>query len=171
MNSSPNVHLEQVDASHLDDLLDAIEASLPELSPWMGWAVDWNRQESVHYLRSANDPNDIAFAVTVDGRASGIIGILVPKPVQSWGEIGYWLRSDLSGRKIMTEGLRQAIEWAFTVRGLHRLELRAALENAPSNRLAEKHGFSLRGVVREAARGSNGWYDCNLWDLLATDPR
>lgn len=163
--------LEPIEGSHFDDLFDAIEASLPELSRWMAWAVDWNRQESLHYLRSANDPNNIAFAVVVNGRTSGVIGILVPKPAQGWGEIGYWIRSDLSGRGIMTEALKQAVTWAFETRKLHRLELRASLENAPSNRLAEKLGFSLRGTVREAAKGRDGWYDCNLWDLLASDPR
>ena len=171
MKTAPQPSLEQVNASHIGDLLDTIETSLPELKPWMAWAVDWNRQESLQYLRSANDPNDNAFAIIVDGKASGVIGILVPKPAQAWGEIGYWIRSDLAGRGIMTSALAQAIRWAFETRGLHRLELRASPKNVASNRLAEKLGFSFRGVAREAAKGQDGWYDCNLWDLLVTDPQ
>lgn len=161
--------IEPVEARHVDGIVAAIRASLDELRPWMTWTIDWDPEESERYLLDREE-HETVWAVMLDGEPVGVIGVMALKPIHSWGEIGYWLRSDLHGRGLMSEALAPVVNWAFDGLGLHRLELRAGVDNGPSNRLAEKLGFSNRGVIRESARGSGGWYDCNLWELLEPTP-
>lgn len=151
-------------------MIESISASLEDLRPWMGWAVDWDPVESQRYLLERSE-NDYGFAIVHEDRAIGMVGLLVPKPHQAWGEIGYWIRTDMGGRGLTTRAVDAVISWAFRDATLHRIELRAGVGNAASNRIAGKLGFSHRGVIRESARGAEGWYDCNLWELLETDER
>lgn len=162
--------LEPVAERHLDDLIEAIKASLTELRPWMMWAVRWDPEESKTYLLSRKD-NDHLMAIVQDGKAIGACNVLVSKPLFAWGELGYWISSAASGKGLMTEALDEFISWAFDDLGLHRVELRAGVDNTSSNRIAEKLGFRNCGVVRESAAGAGGFYDCNLWELVAGDPR
>lgn len=162
------LRLEPVSDAHIPELLATIEASLPELERWMAWAVDWDREESEAFLRRRDSPNDLVFAIVHEDAAIGTISLMV-KPLPGWGEVGYWIRSDRSGRGLTTEAVLRLAEWAFTERDLHRLELQAGKENHASNRVAEKAGFSRCGTRREAARGVDGWYDSYLWERLVTD--
>jgi ribosomal-protein-serine acetyltransferase len=71
------------------------------------------------------------------------------------GELGYWLRADRQGKGIVTACCRACVRHGFESLALNRIELAAATGNAPSRRVAERMGFRLEGVLREA-----GWlYD------------
>jgi RimJ/RimL family protein N-acetyltransferase len=57
--------------------------------------------------------------------------------------------ADARGRGVATAATRLAGNWAFeAVPELARLQLRAAVENVASNRVAEKAGFTREGVLR-----------------------
>lgn len=162
--------LEPASEEHVEGLVAAIRSSLPQLQPWMAWTVDWEPEESRRYL-SDRPKGDHLSAVIVEGRVIGIVSILVAKPSLGWGELGYWVATEHAGKGYMTEALDAFISWAFEDLGLHRVELRAGVDNAASNRVAEKLGFTNCGVVRETAVGAGGFYDCNLWELVVGDPR
>ena len=54
--------------------------------------------------------------------------------------------------------------------GLHRIELRANLDNVASLRVAEKAGFVREGVLRAAGTNADGPCDLVVFGLLRTDP-
>jgi len=60
------------------------------------------------------------------------------------------------GRGVGTAALGAAARFAFQALGLHRVELFHALENEASCRLAERTGFRLEGVHRDAFRYGDG---------------
>jgi RimJ/RimL family protein N-acetyltransferase len=66
------------------------------------------------------------------------------------GEVGYWLRADARGSGVTSRALLLISRWALSRDGVGRLQLRAAVENAASRRVAEKAGFRLEGVLRAA---------------------
>ena len=73
------------------------------------------------------------------------------------------------GQGVATAATRAAAGWAFgAVPGLERLQLRAAVENVASNRVAEKAGFTREGVLRaqrfNARLGRR--VDFVMWSLL-----
>jgi RimJ/RimL family protein N-acetyltransferase len=93
-----------------------------------------------------------AFAVVdaVTGELVGSMGLRLADPENAVGEIGYWARSDARGRGYMTRALRLISRWALEEVRLERLQLRAELQNLPSQRVAERAGFRREGVIRSA---------------------
>ncbi len=64
------------------------------------------------------------------------------------GEVGYWLRSDARGRGLTSRAVRLVSRWSFEELGCERLQLRADSDNAASQRVAGKTGFTREGVLR-----------------------
>lgn len=87
------------------------------------------------------------FAIVEGGRPVGSIGIRWLEGFdEGTAEIGYWVAAEARGRGICTRALRLAAAWALE--STERLQLRADVDNAPSNRVAEKAGFRREGVLR-----------------------
>jgi RimJ/RimL family protein N-acetyltransferase len=59
---------------------------------------------------------------------------------------------------------------AFGV-GLHRVELDVYAFNTRARHVYEKLGFVLEGTKREALRFDDGWVDCHVMGLLASEWR
>src|SRR5579859_868206 len=91
-----------------------------------------------------------AFAVTdaQDARLLGSIGLRW-NDAHDVAEVGYWLRDDARGRGVATRALALVTKVAFG-EGAARSQLRAAVGNDASRRVAEKAGFRLEGVLRSA---------------------
>jgi RimJ/RimL family protein N-acetyltransferase len=93
------------------------------------------------------------FAIVEDGRPVGSIGV-------RWfdgfdlgsAEVGYWVAAEARGRGICTRALRLVAPWAL--QRAERLQLRADVDNGPSNRVAEKAGFTREGVLRSSRYNS-----------------
>jgi ribosomal-protein-serine acetyltransferase len=171
---TPRLELRASSEEMFDGFWAAIEASLPALAPWMTWAVDPKPEHIRDFLRRAQEQwasgPDRPFTVFKDGVAAGQCSLDRVDPLARGCEIGYWLRSDLVGHGLMTEAASAVVDYAFAME-LHRVELRAGVDNYDSNRIAEKLGFRFEGVLREAGLGSGGHYDMNVHGLLRTDAR
>jgi RimJ/RimL family protein N-acetyltransferase len=158
-----------------DDLWAAIEASRPELSPWMPWAVDPTPAAVREFTERAAERwstgSDRPFTLVVEGRACGQCSLDRVDTLAHQCEIGYWLRSDLAGRGLMTEAAAAVVEFGFAECALHRIELHAGIENAASIRVAEKLGFQREGLLRGRGLGAAGYYDMYVYGLLEGDDR
>lgn len=78
-----------------------------------------------------------------------------------------WI-SGASGRGLGTEAVRLSVGHAFGA-GLHRVELEVYDFNPRARHVYEKVGFTLEGTRREALRFEDGWVDCHVMGLLATE--
>ena len=111
------------------------------------------------------------FAVLVDGidGPTGGIGVRWDDLSTGLAEIGYWVAAEARGRGVATAAVRLLGRWAFELEPtLHRLELRAAVENPASSRVAEKAGFTREGILRSqrfSARVGRR-VDFVMWSLL-----
>jgi ribosomal-protein-serine acetyltransferase len=172
---TPRLALVPSAVDHAEPLWRAVEASLSELRPWMAWAIDDSYEHNRDFLTMCETMwqrgEAWTFTVFVDGSAAGTVGLGSCEPLISRAELGYWIRTDLAGRGLMTEAASAVVTFGFDEVGLHRLELHAGVMNANSNRVAEKLGFHRVGLLRDGSRGENGWYDCHLFDLLESDER
>jgi RimJ/RimL family protein N-acetyltransferase len=158
-----------------DGLWAAIQSSLRELAPWMAWAVDPSEEDTRSFAERSVDNWDSGaaynFTIVVDGVAAGQCGLDRVDSLANQCEIGYWMRSDLAGRGLMTEGAAAVVSLAFDEAGLHRIELHAGLKNLASNRIAEKLGFQREGILRDRGLGAGGYYDMYVYGLLESDRR
>ena len=83
-------------------------------------------------------------------------------------EIGCWLEPAAEGKGLITAACRALIEWAFEVRGIHRAEWRCRADNVRSADVAKRLGMTFEGVLREAWRIGDAFYDKQVWSLLNT---
>lgn len=157
-----------------EPLLEAVTASLPDLHKWLPWAhlgynrIDANRfvretarawKEGRAYdyaIRSLNDP---------DCHVGNISVWHVSRPFRV-GEMGYWIRSDETSSGVGTEVAARLLEVAFDDLRMHRVVLRIAIGNRPSERIAEKLGFTVEGVLREEIKVGGTWLDHTVYSLL-----
>jgi ribosomal-protein-alanine N-acetyltransferase len=84
--------------------------------------------------------------------------------------LGYWVAEDHGGRGLATAAVSAALEVAFGELGLHRVEAGTLVDNARSQRVLEKCGFTRVGVLREHLLIGGEWRDHYLYERLATDP-
>jgi len=73
-----------------------------------------------------------------------------------------------TGRGLGTEAVRLSVAHAFAT-GLHRVELEVYDFNPRARHVYANVGFVLEGTRRQALRFDDGWVDCHVMGLLATD--
>jgi RimJ/RimL family protein N-acetyltransferase len=78
--------------------------------------------------------------------------------------------SGATNRGLGTEAVRLSMGHAFGV-GLHRVELDVYAFNTRARHVYEKLGFVLEGTKREALRFDDGWVNCHVMGLLASEWR
>lgn len=108
------------------------------------------------------------FAIEVDGRAVGGIGLTVQSDVyRHSAEIGYWLGVSHWGRGIATEAVGAVSEWAFRNLDVVRLYAGVFAWNPASARVLEKAGYQLEARLRQAVTKAGETVDAYLYARLA----
>jgi RimJ/RimL family protein N-acetyltransferase len=87
------------------------------------------------------------------------------------GEAGYWLAREARGQGHATRALRMICRWAFETLGIERVDLYAATDNEPSQRVAERAGFTREAVLRAFIRGKQAQLDMVGYGLLGVESR
>ncbi len=155
-------------------LAEAVGHSLPELSRWLPWAQGlYGLAEARIFVRGSarswRRGKAFDFSLRLrEGSAEivGGVGIWHTSRTEKSGEIGYWIRSDLTGMGLATEAAGGLLTLGFQDMGLHRILMRIAVGNRPSRRVAEKLGFSFEGVAREEILVRGQWMDHEVFSLL-----
>ena len=116
--------------------------------PW-----PYTRADAEGFVRSVLDPAgadaEIAFAITLDGKLIGSIG-LRERPASALQEnagpnVGYWLGQRHWGHGYMTEALRALLTHAFTLSRTAAIYSGAFADNLASLRVQQKAGFVHAG--------------------------
>jgi RimJ/RimL family protein N-acetyltransferase len=109
-------------------------------------------------------------AVDGDDRFVGLG--LAPEIVRDAGELelGYIVASGARGRGVATGILRLLTDWAFETTGAERAFLIIDVENAASQRVAERCGYRHEGDMRSIHLKDDRRIDAGLWSRLPTDP-
>lgn len=153
--------------------LEAANASVPELLPYMDWAAAMPDDAGIVQLMRSwramfDRDEDRHYHVVLDGRVLGAVGT----HLRSRGharEIGYWVRSDHAGRGIITEAVRGVARAELALMGLDRVDLFIEPDNLGSLRVAEKLGFQREGTLRGRITRTDGPRDAVVWSLARTD--
>jgi RimJ/RimL family protein N-acetyltransferase len=105
------------------------------------------------------------------GRMVGNVSLFAIDPEDQVAKIGYRVLPSARGRGVATQMVDAVTRWAFTERGLARIQLEHGVPNTASCRVAIRAGFVLEGTTRSAyAVPGGGREDCHVHGRLATDP-
>jgi ribosomal-protein-serine acetyltransferase len=170
--TTERLRLEPTGPEHADGIWAAAEPSLAELRPWLYWAVKADLETTRMFTQRCVaewDREEWGFSIIRGDELIGGVGLNTFVPFLMSAQLGYWLRSDCADNGYTTEAAAAVVDFAFEGLRLHRIELHAAPENLASVRVAEKLGFTRVGLLRDGTRGADGWHDCYVFDLLATE--
>lgn len=141
------------------------------LRPWLPW-VDRTTSvtETEGWVQRSLDQmhrgEGFQTCVEYRGELAGVIGYVYLDVANRRVEIGYWLSEALQGRGIMTRACRRMVEFAFDSLEVHRVEIRADVENRKSRAIPERLGFVQEAVLREAVFENGGYHDLAMYALL-----
>ena len=111
----------------------------------------------------------IDFAIVVEGKAVGGIGIVPQKDVERISaEIGYWIGEKYWGKGIMTEAVRQMVSYAFTNFPLQKNYAPIFDFNIASQKVLQKAGFKQEAILKQAAIKNNKIIDLHYYSLTKT---
>jgi ribosomal-protein-serine acetyltransferase len=157
-----------------DELHALVDANRAHLLPWMPWAGQ-ERAGTVEFLDAAvvqaATGDGAQYAILDGGRIAGTVGFHRVDWRNAAGSIGYWLAADAQGRGLMTRAVAACLDHAFDAWDLHRIEIRAAPDNARSRAVPERLGFVQEGILREAERHDDRFGDLVVYAMLAADWR
>lgn len=163
---------------------DAIRESIDELRPWMPWAkVVPSVAESETFVREAalrfRNHEDLPLLLFrksdmlyIGGSGMHNIDWDVPR-----FEIGYWLRTSLTGQGYMTEAVNGVTALAFDQLEAVRVEIRCDSRNQKSAAVALRCGFTHEATLHSDSRTPDGRLRDTLVfaklraDLEADDPQ
>lgn len=111
----------------------------------------------------------IVFAIEKDNEFVGCIDIKRAEWLNGDCEIGYWTMPEHRGRGFMSQALDILSRWVLLEQGFARVEVRVAVENLSSQRVAEKAGFTREGIARQAGRVHGGRVDLIIFSRVISD--
>jgi ribosomal-protein-serine acetyltransferase len=164
-------------AEDAGDLLPVLEANRDHLGPWIPARVATPAPVPVLAERLAGFAADFSadrewrfgMFTIADGKLLGEVALF---PRAAGGrvafaesdrvELGYWLRADETGKGIVTEAARAALNLASHIPRFSRAEIRCDARNGPSGKIPERLGFTL--LESTAETGTDGVRrDMQLW--------
>jgi RimJ/RimL family protein N-acetyltransferase len=171
-SSPPAIRLEPFTAAHLDafrplttdpDVLrftrfpDPPEDDFPET--WLA-----------RYDAGRADGTKEAFAIVgADGEFLGVALAVEIDREASEAELGYLTAPAARGRGIATEAVRRLTRWALEEQGLERVTLIIDSANAGSRKVAERAGYTVDGILRNAYVKPGIRADTYVYSRLRTD--
>ena len=160
--------LGEEDAEVLFNLVDANRAYLRE---FLGW-LDYNTTtaNSLAFIKQAKVKweklESLTFAIYLSQTLVGLVSLDGIDHLNHSASIGYWIDQKYQGLGIMTKSTRALMQFAFAELKLHRLELKCALHNDRSRKVAEKLGFEREGLLKGAIAHYGQYFDAYIYGII-----
>jgi RimJ/RimL family protein N-acetyltransferase len=158
-------HLEGIDILVGDP--DVLRFTRVPEPPPPGFARQW----LARYEPGGDDGTRAGFAAVDEDGA--FLGLALAPDIDVAGrqlELGYIVAPGARGRGVATAMLRELTRWAFAEAGALRAYLLIDTANVASQRVAERCGYVLEGVMRSVHLKQDLRSDQMLWSRLASDP-
>jgi len=121
-------------------------------------------------MLSADENETFAFAVTVDNKVIGSIGVFRQGNIhRQTAELGYYIAEEYWGKGIMTEAVKQICEYVFAESDMIRIYAEPFAYNTASCRVLEKAGFQYEGTLRSNAVKNGKVIDIKMYSKIRKD--
>ncbi len=165
--------LAECDAPAIYQLIEHNRAYLREWLPWVDstQSIEDERAFISNTRTQYQNNQSFNYAIWHQERIIGTIGYNQLDWTNRRADIGYWLSAEYQGKGIMTRSCRALIGYAFDDLKLNKVEIRCATMNTSSCAIPERLGFTLEGIIRQAAWLYDRFVDLKLYGLLESEWR
>lgn len=157
----------------IDALFAAVSESIPDVARYETWChPGFARSEAAEYVqwwrKSWLARSAFYFAVedSKSGTLVGSCGLGDVCAEHRRASLGYWIRSDSTGRGFATAAARAVVRLGFEDLDLARIEVEVSVDNIASLRVAEKLGAVREGILRQRLILPAGPTDTVMFALL-----
>lgn len=174
LSLSDGAQLAPLEVWHADEFAEHLDRAREHIRPWVGPTfvtddVDGARATLTRYAERAAADGARLFGIWRDGTLVGGVMFTAFDVATGVCEIGCWLEPSAEGHGLITAASGVLLDWALTVRGLHRAEWICRADNERSAAVARRLGMTLEGVRREAWPYQGVRYDKQVWSVLAPE--
>lgn len=159
--------------SDVADLTAAISNKKVQDNLRDGIPYPYTVQDGINFISamlSADENDTFAFAITVDEKAIGSIGVYRQENIhRQTAELGYYIAEEYWGKGIMTEAIKQICQYVFQKSDILRIYAEPFAYNEASCRVLEKAGFQYEGTLRNNAVKNGKVIDMKMYSILKTE--
>ena len=154
MNATDEVCIRPYRVEDAPALWEAVIQSRAQLEPWMPWChANYSIEDARSWIEEQVDAREqeTAFEFLIASSAGSYLGGAGLNQIDTANQranVGYWVRSSVTGNGVATRAVRLIRDWAFQNTELVRLEILVAVGNVASHRVAEKCGAIREGVLK-----------------------
>ena len=159
-----------VDAKVIFQLVDDNRVYLGE---YLSWVANTRQEEdTVNFVKKSLDRTKemtgIDYKILKDNAVIGIVGLFETNRDTRTFEIGYWIGEKHGRKGIISKTVPAVEEIGFGCFGARKIEIRCAVENIASNRVAQKAGYQLEGTLRNCGLIGTRFLDYNVYGKMRT---
>ncbi|WP_312501870.1 GNAT family N-acetyltransferase [Lacrimispora sp.] len=127
-------------------------------------------KEYITSMLSADKDVTYAFAITVDDKAIGSIGVFRCNNIHfRTAEMGYYIAESYWGKGIGTSAVKQTCRYIFENTDILRIFAEPFACNTASCRILEKAGFQCEGILRKNAIKNEVILDMKMYAMIKED--
>ncbi len=137
------------------EIVEAVNESLPELRPWMPWAkepptLDFQIARQRQVMAQWITREELVLHAYLKGTSTLVLSSGLHRIDWQVGkfETGYWVRTKFMGQGFVTEAVNGITAFAFKHLHANRVEIRCDAQNIRSAAVAKRCGFLLEGILR-----------------------
>ena len=131
--------------------------------------TDEDALEHIAMIDTKIETNEgINWAITLkdNPKLIGVIGHYRIKPEHYRAEIGYMLLPEYHGKGIVSEAVKEAVNYGFQVMKLHSIEAIIDPDNHASAKVLEKNGFIKEAHLKENEFFNGRFLDSVIYSIL-----
>ena len=124
-------------------------------------------EEYIASMREADKTKTFAFAITVEDKVVGSIGVFRCENIHfRTAEIGYYIGEPYWGNGLVTSAVKQVCNYVFQNTDIIRIFAEPFSHNTASCRVLEKAGFAFEGLLRSNAVKNGRVIDMKMYSLI-----
>lgn len=118
------------------------------------------------FIDAADSADRLELAITWNNEFIGVCGANQISPVNRSANLGYWLRSDMTGRGLGWRAAKLATERIVDERAIHRFQITLSVHNEPSKATAERLGATFEGIASAALLLQGEFHDARIYSYF-----
>jgi len=160
--------LSELDVSAVYKVVDHNRNHIREWLPWVDSTDSSDVTAGVIevWKKELDEKSDVVLGIFENDEYIGNIGLHSLKRPNRSGMIGYWLAKKSQGRGIITDCVRELINYGFSNLDLNRIYIHCSFDNTKSRAIPERLGFIQEGILQDGEYLYGVFHDLVVYGMV-----